>query len=182
MKNIASAKSSVLAVIRKNGDNNLFFADLEEKSGLDFNELIHAIGLLAKENRLLIRINHSMEGCQTNKFRGDTLYAHFMDLVFVYHKHHRNVKFYASKLCVSVQYLSAVVSKVSGNSPSAWIKKETIGEIKRMLCHTQASVKEIAYEFNFPNISFFCKFFKSHTGLSPGTYRKITQMALHSLL
>ena len=43
---------------------------------------------------------------------------------------------------------------------------------KRMLKTTTMSIQEISDELNFANQSFFGKFFKQNTGLSPSSYRK----------
>ena len=43
---------------------------------------------------------------------------------------------------------------------------------KRMLNTTTMSIQEISDELNFANQSFFGKFFKQNTGLSPSSYRK----------
>ena len=41
-----------------------------------------------------------------------------------------------------------------------------------MLERSDKSIKEIANELNFPNISFFGKYVKKHTGMSPKQYRE----------
>jgi AraC-like DNA-binding protein len=33
------------------------------------------------------------------------------------------------------------------------------------------SIQEVAYYMNFPNPSFFGKYFKHHTGMSPSEYK-----------
>ena len=40
------------------------------------------------------------------------------------------------------------------------------------LKYTDKSVKEIAMQMDFPNVSFFGKYFKTHVGVSPMEYRK----------
>lgn len=75
-------------------------------------------------------------------------------------------------MCITSKYLTVVVKAVSGKTPSEWIREETVKEIERMLCHTQKSIKEIASELNFSNISFFGKYFKAYKGISPKHYRK----------
>ena len=65
-----------------------------------------------------------------------------------------------------------MVKEFSGKTPYTWIKEATIKEIEHRLCHTQSSIKQIAYEMNFPNCSFFGKFFKAEKGMSPALYRK----------
>lgn len=34
------------------------------------------------------------------------------------------------------------------------------------------TVKEIAWNYHFADASFFCRYFKSHTGLTPQDYRR----------
>ena len=35
------------------------------------------------------------------------------------------------------------------------------------------NVQEIAYSLNFPNQSFFGKYFKHHTGMTPSQYKRL---------
>ncbi len=74
-------------------------------------------------------------------------------------------------LCITQKYLSTIVKEISDRTPSQWIRDTLINEIAYQLAHTSCSIKEIAYDFNFPTISFFGKYFKSATGLSPKKYR-----------
>jgi AraC-like DNA-binding protein len=45
-------------------------------------------------------------------------------------------------------------------------------DIIRMLKYSDKSIKEIALELDFPNISFFGKYVKAHLGVSPKAYRR----------
>ena len=65
-----------------------------------------------------------------------------------------------------------MVKAASGKTPTKWIQEETIKEIERMLCHTRMPIKEIVYRLNFPNASFFGKYFKAQKGMSPKHYRE----------
>lgn len=60
---------------------------------------------------------------------------------------------------------------VSGKSAKHWIDEATINAIKVQLRYTDKQVAEIAYDMNFPNASFFCKYFKRLTGMTPMDYR-----------
>ena len=80
--------------------------------------------------------------------------------------------FYADKLCISSKYLSQIIKNVSGFSAPDIIDKYVILEAQHLLRHTDLSVKEIADQLNFPNQSFFYKYFKSHTGCTPNSYRQ----------
>ena len=154
MEDKNSATTIVLAAIERNG-GNLSFNELEKSTGLSFVELSNIIGQLMKENRLLARVNHFAGSACLYKSSQDALYARFMDLLFVHHRWERSVAFYASKMCITSKYLTAVVKAASGKTPTKWIQEETIKEIERMLCHTRMPIKEIVYRLNFPNASFF---------------------------
>lgn len=84
---------------------------------------------------------------------------------------HRSVGYYADRLCYSSKYLSHVVKSVSGRTATSWINDHTIEIVKHHLRHSDKSVKEIADAMGFPNLSFFGKYVKRHTGLSPVAYR-----------
>jgi len=43
--------------------------------------------------------------------------------------------------------------------------------IEHRLRFTEMTMQEIAYDLRFPNASFFGKYFKEHTGMTPLEYR-----------
>jgi len=96
----------------------------------------------------------------------------FYNAVLNYYKESREVTFYADKLCLNPKYLSTIIRKVSGRPASKWINDYVILEAMAMLKYTGSSVQEISNNLGFPNQSFFGKFFKQHTGLSPKEYRR----------
>ena len=117
MEDKNSATTIVLAAIERNG-GNLSFNELEKSTGLSFVELSNIIGQLMKENRLLARVNHFAGSACLYKSSQDALYARFMDLLFVHHRWERSVAFYASKMCITSKYLTAVVKAASGKAPN----------------------------------------------------------------
>lgn len=104
--------------------------------------------------------------------RQKRLFESFIELVEKYHSKERSVGFYADKLCISSKYLSQIVKSVSGFSAPDVINKYVILEAQHLLRHTDLSIKEISDQLNFPNHSFFYKYFKEHTGYTPKSYRK----------
>ena len=44
--------------------------------------------------------------------------------------------------------------------------------IEQELRYTEKSIKEIAFQHNFPSLAFFGKFVKQQTGMSPTAYRQ----------
>ena len=105
----------------------------------------------------------------------DRKYYYFMDFLGLLSQHcatERSVRFYADKLFITPKYLSSVIKEVSGKTAGDWIEEFVVVEAKTMLQRTQNSVSEVAYKLNFSSISFFGKYFKRHTGMSPGDYRR----------
>lgn len=105
--------------------------------------------------------------------RADAIFANFIMLVEQNFKSERRVAWYADRMCISPKYLADSIKSASKCTPNEWIDKYVIFEIKLRLRNTAKSIKEIATEMSFPNQSFFGKFFKEHTGVSPTEYRKV---------
>lgn len=95
----------------------------------------------------------------------------FLELIYLNYRQHRDVAFYADALSRSQRYFTTAVRKISGESALRWIEKYVILEAQILLKNTDKSVKEIALELNFDDLSFFCKYFKRVTGITPQTYR-----------
>ena len=53
-----------------------------------------------------------------------------------------------------------------------WINQAIIFEAKVLLKHSDLLVFQISDELGFPNPSFFSKFFKRITGMTPAEYQK----------
>lgn len=103
--------------------------------------------------------------------RHKIVFERFVDLVTRHHLKERGVEFYADKLCITPKYLSKIVKETSGQSAPEWIDQYVILEAKQMLKHSDLCIKEISDELNFANPSFFFKYFKKHTGMTPNQYR-----------
>lgn len=107
----------------------------------------------------------------TRHDRGKRLFNEFMALVKRHHTTHRGVKFYASKLCLTPNYLSGLVKEYTGKTATEWVNDFVILEAKVMLKDSSLSIQEIAYRLNFPSQSAFGKYFKKLVGVAPKLYR-----------
>lgn len=105
------------------------------------------------------------------KTRREELFENFFRLASQSYKSERKLSYYADRLCVSAKHLSTVIRDVSGRTASEWIDDFVILEAKVLLRSTEMSVQEISNRLNFANQSFFGKYFKQHTGMSPKGYR-----------
>ena len=104
--------------------------------------------------------------------RKEEIYGRFMALLNAECRKHRDVAYYAGKLCISPRYLAAVTDSVAGDSPKQTIDFVLVQEIKVLLTFTSLSIQEIAYRINFPDQSYLGRFFRHHTGMSPTEYRR----------
>lgn len=107
------------------------------------------------------------------KSRKEELFESFLMSVSTNFVKERSVMFYADQLFLTPKHLSRVVKEVSGRSAGEWIDEQVILEAKAKLKTLSLTVQEISDQLGFPNQSFFGKYFKRHTGLSPSEYRKV---------
>lgn len=78
---------------------------------------------------------------------------------------------YASMLNISAGHLSEVVKQQSGEPAISHIHKRLVLEAKRLLFHSDKSIKEIAFNLGFEDASYFNRFFKRLVNDTPAAYR-----------
>ena len=117
------------------------------------------------------RIRDIGEEVRNSSNRSKVIFEQFIKLVSEYHLQHRNVGFYADKLCLTPKYLSKLIKTATGRSAPDWIDAYVILEAKNLLKYSNVTIKEVVYRLNFPNQSVFYKFFKARTGMTPSEYR-----------
>ena len=125
--------------------------------------LLYYIEYIAQSNMLMNPVRLT---------RQEDIFQRFISLVNACSKKERNVNFYADKLCLTPRYLNTVVRQASQQTVMDWINQSIILEAKILLKHGNRLVYQISDELNFPNPSFFCKFFKRMTGMTPHEYQK----------
>lgn len=108
---------------------------------------------------------------EVKSYRVRELFNHFMMLLERDYKISRDVNYYAAQMNISSKYLTNIVSQVTGHTPKTIIDQYVILQLKMHLKRTTQSIKEMAWEFHFADVSFFCRYFKKHTGLTPQQIR-----------
>jgi len=78
---------------------------------------------------------------------------------------------YAQVLNISTAYLNECVKNTTGHSVSSHIQQRVILEGKRLLYHTDKSVKEIASDLGYEDYPYFSRLFKKVTGMTALTFR-----------
>ena len=84
-----------------------------------------------------------------------------------------DVKYFASQLNLSPNYLSDLLNKYTGKSTQEHIHLKLIEKAKALLWSTRNPISSIAYDLGFEHPSHFTKLFKSKTGYSPKEYRNL---------
>ena len=91
----------------------------------------------------------------------------------------REVGDYASLLHISAGHLSEVVKIQSGKPAIKHIHERLVLEARRLLFHTNDSLKEIAFDLGFADASYFNRLFKRETGVTPAQYRTDIRKMYH---
>jgi len=103
--------------------------------------------------------------------RNEEIAERFFLLLNDNYKTERLPSFYADKLCMSTKYLSSILKKVTGRSINSWLEEAIILGAKLLLKSTNFTVSQISEELNFPNPSYFGRYFKKVVGTTPKEYR-----------
>ena len=108
---------------------------------------------------------------EVKSYRVRELFNRFMMLLERDYKISRDVNYYAKQMNISSKYLTNIVNQVTGHTPKTIIDQYVILQLKMHLKRSTQSIKEMAWEFHFADVSFFCRYFKKHTGLTPQQIR-----------
>ena len=110
----------------------------------------------------------------------------FLNDVHEFCNKERSVSFYAERCCLSPKYFAKIITDAMGRKPGDIIKDNVILEAKVLLIAKSYSIQQVSDKLNFPNPSFFCKYFKAATGTTPRKYQlrgdKVSEDAKDSTL
>lgn len=127
----------------------------------------------------MIILNHYFTECCNPKgeyrecmSRKRELFGKFIKALIDSHSLSREVLFYANELGVSCGYLNEVCNEVSSHSVKEIIDTAVATRLKYELSYTSKTIQELADEYNFPSQSYFCRYYKRITGMTPSDFRK----------
>jgi len=101
----------------------------------------------------------------------NTLYK-FRTLLNKHYVEKRSPKDYAAMLYITHNQLNAVCNNCLGRTAGELIREKIVLEAKRLLVNTDLSISEIADKLNFNDRSYFTKFFKKYTNVTPEEFKK----------
>lgn len=95
----------------------------------------------------------------------------FRDLLETNYTKLKSVSDYAQLIFISEKRLGQATTKVLGKSPKEIINDRILLEAKRLLVHTNLSIKEIGQELGFEDPAYFVRYFKKNTETTPVEFR-----------
>ena len=111
--------------------------------------------------------------------RSDTNSRHISackEYIYSHIKERITIEDLADELRVSSSYLSRLFKKETGDSVSAYIRKQKIEKARNLLRYSDYSVIEIANRLSFSSQSHFIQQFREIVGMTPKKYRDINYM------
>lgn len=96
----------------------------------------------------------------------------FVNLIDENYNKGLSVSEYAQLMNISSRTLSDLVSLNLNKTPSQMIQERIILEAKRILLHSDLNVNQVGYRLGFDDPSYFVKYFKKHTKISPLEFRR----------
>jgi len=104
--------------------------------------------------------------------RASRHYRRFAELVDEQHKSHRSVVSYANEMGITPSHLNAICQKLASVSALTVIQQRLILSARRNLVYTEKTIAGVAFSLGFSDPSYFTRFFKRCTGMTPIAYRR----------
>lgn len=152
---------------------NLLKMKLSTQRDFYFNEIVQTLlGCIIYEVCTVVNRTIAPGASDVNLSHKDLIFKKFVELLFNSSCKDRTVAHYAEKLCVTPKYLSEVTREICGKNALEIILDSATRSIAMDLEYSAKSIKELAAEYDFPNVSVFGKFVRNRLGMSPREYRK----------
>lgn len=132
------------------------------------NRNIELFNFLQLLRNMAVRKNHVTISSQPHNVQ---IFNRFIQLVNEHCEQHRDMDFYANRICLNKQYLSSIISDVSHKKASSWIEEALVARAKVLLRHDDLTVNEISDKLGFSEPSNLTRYFKRATGMTPLEYR-----------
>lgn len=79
---------------------------------------------------------------------------------------------YSEELNITTAHLNSLCQRAFGKSTRQLINDRIILEAKRLLTYSSMQIKQVGDELNYQDISYFIRFFRKQTGITPEKFRK----------
>lgn len=152
------------------------FAEIGNELSLNDSSMEEMVRILLKQ--IIIRATRLWKQQQLPSELVETpaeveFYRNFNQLIEIHFKKWHTVADYAEVMGLTAKTLSNKFNRLNLIQPNEIIKSRILLEAKRLLCFTDWSVKQIAYELGYEDPAYFNRLFTSKTGDSPIVFRKM---------
>lgn len=138
-------------------------------SMLDSEKMVHVFNLIQTAYASFIRQNGDLLARPQD--RRTAIYQDYVRLVLDHYQEWHHVTNYAEAMHLTTPHLCSTIKQVSKKTAGDIINDAILTDAKAQLKITKLQIKEIALSLGFENVAFFNRFFKTHTGLTPKSYR-----------
>lgn len=154
------------------------YLNLIKKELIDKKESSHEELLRGYLKVFLIQVQYRWT--KSNTIDGHTILAEdkkqlqlikFVNLIEENYKKRLKISDYAVLMQISSRTLSDLTSQLLDKSPSEMIHERIIAEAQRLLLNTNYNINKIGYHLGFDDDSYFVKYYKKHTSVSPLDFR-----------
>ena len=121
--------------------------------------------------RAMDLILYSME--QHAKFKAHPLVNRFFELLFDRSQVLDSVSGYAERLGISPSYLNKLVRTQTRHSAMDWVEIARVNWAKSLLKDGKLSIGEISLSIGVDDPSYFTRFFRKSTGMTPSEFRHV---------
>lgn len=95
----------------------------------------------------------------------------FLDLAEKNYHIEKSADYYTKAMNISLNRLNGIVKERTGMTAKKFLINRVLLEAKRLIIHSEQTVKEIAYQLEFLEPAHFSNFFKKHLGMTPSSFR-----------
>lgn len=128
--------------------------------------MLYAVFLVDLQNVLELSITHPQVPP-----RVEEIFISFNRLLPQHFIEHRDIAFYASQLCITNDYLSRIVKRVSGRTVGDFINQILMMEACYLLRTSSLSIAQISNRLRFSEPAAFTRFFIRMKGVPPKHFR-----------
>jgi AraC family transcriptional regulator, transcriptional activator of pobA len=111
---------------------------------------------------------------------GKQLISQYLQLVDEHFYNIQNIQEYAQILGITAGHLSDIAREQLGITPIQLLNKRITLESKRYLAHSELTIAQIGQQLHFDNPSYFTRFFKRETGVTPSNFRHQFRKKVHN--
>ncbi|MCT4615938.1 MAG: helix-turn-helix domain-containing protein [Marinifilaceae bacterium] len=147
------------------------FMDIYKEFELNDNQSINIIRLYL--NALLYKVNRIIPNNIDiiGMSRSNQIANMFEELLYQHSSKYKLLSEYASLLNISSAHLSDCVKKTCGKPAKQVVIDHQVLKAKSLLTQSNLSIKEVAFELGYADVTNFTKFVKKHLGVTPKEFR-----------